>query len=343
MSRKDAIARPRSRSRYRRAGIAVAISLVTVLAGCGALGSSPGSGAEQQRPGPVEKPKIRIGHIPVVDAAPLYIAMEKGYFKEQGLEVELETVQSGPHAMTALMGGNVDVTFMTYPAAIAAQSKKVADIKILSDAYAARPGHLMMVAPKNSPVKRAEDVVGRKIAVAARGTISDLTIMSVLKTKGVDFTKINWVPMALTDMGPAMSRGDVEAAVVAEPWVTTTEKTIGAVPVFDAAQGPTAELSMSGWAATGKFTQANPNTVAAFQRAMIRAADEAQDRSKVEPVLVKYVKLDQNIAALVTLANFPRSLEATRIQRVSDLLREFDVIKEPFDVTPMLMNRPDNK
>jgi NitT/TauT family transport system substrate-binding protein len=332
---------PGYRSRVRFPIIVTALALMTAVSSCGLLDGQDGASADKPGgsagSGQVEKPKIKVGLLPVVDVAPLYQAIDKGYFKEQGLEVEPVVVQSGPAAVEGIIGGTLDIAFTTYPGAFAAQAKGAANLKIVADAYAARPGHLQLVAMPNSSLLKPEDAAGKKIAVTSKGSISDLGTMSVLKTKQVDVTKITWVPMGFPDMGPAMQRKDIDAAVVAEPFVTTTEKQYGAMPVLDVSSGPTADISMSGWAAVDKITNANPNTVAAFQRGLAKGVADVKDRSKLEPILVKYVKIDPATASLVHIADYPQSLDPVRLQRVADLMKDFDVIKDKLDVQPMLL------
>lgn len=324
-----------------RIPIIAAIALLTAVTGCSALdGSNSSSPSGSAGTGsPVEKAKVRVGLLPVVDVAPLYQAIDKGYFKEQGLEVEPVAVNSGPAAVEGIIGGDLDIAFTSYPGAFAAQSKGAAKLKIVADGYAARPGHFMVVATPNSPMKKPEDAGGKKIAVTSKGSISDLGTMSVLKTKGVAIETIQWVQMPFPDMGPALQRGDIAAAVVAEPWATRTEKDFGAVPLMDVASGPIAGISLSGWAATEKLATTNPNTFAAFQRGLLKGvADVKKDRSNaLEPILVKYVKIDPGTAALVHIADYPESLDPVRLQRVADLMSEFKVIPQKLDVKPMLL------
>jgi NitT/TauT family transport system substrate-binding protein len=100
----------------------------------------------------------------------------------------------------------------------------------VADAYAARPGHGVLVAAPNGTIKRPEEAEGKKIAVTSTGSISDLALMSVLQSKDVDISTIKWVPMPLPDMGPALQRGNVDGAVAIEPFVTLTQKSTGAMP-----------------------------------------------------------------------------------------------------------------
>ena len=314
---------------------AVAV-LVAGLAACSSGSTSSGAGPAH---GPVEKTRIRVGVLPVVDVGPYYLAVENGYFKAEGLDVETVVTQSGKASIDGLISGELDISQGSYPAAFQAQSRKAADFKIVAEALAAKPGHLVLGAPPNSPVKRMQDVAGKRVAVTAKNTMCDLAPKAVLESNSVDYTKIQWVEMSFPEMIPAMQRGDVDAACLVEPWVTTAAKQIGAVPLVDGASGPTANMPMAGFVVNsgqGRFGSTNPNTIAAFQRALNRAALEAQDRSKVEPVLIKYVKIDQETADIMTIATYSTSLDARRVQRVADLMEHFGVIKEHLDVSKMI-------
>jgi NitT/TauT family transport system substrate-binding protein len=336
---------PMSRLRTRLSIIATtALALILAVSGCSALGSADSSSSSTSG-GPVEKPTIKVGVLPVVDMAPFYRAVDSGYFKQEGLDVEVVTAASGPKATESLIGGDLDIAVTSYPGAFAAQAKKVADIKIVADLYAARPGHGVLIAAPNGNIKSPEEAAGKKIAVTSTGSISDLALMSVLQSKGVDVSTIKWVPMPLPDMGPALRRGDVDGAVAIEPFVTMTQKSIGAMPITDIATGPTAELAMSGFAALSKWVNSNPNTLAAFQRGLAKGiTDVKADRSgKLEPILIKYVKIDAATAPLVRISDYPESLDPVRLQRVADLMKQFGVIKDKLDVSQMIVAPPSKK
>src|SRR5262245_8718376 len=257
---------------------AVIAAVMVLLAGVPACSQSGGS-ATGTRHGPVEKSRIRVGVLPVVDVGPFYLAIENGYFKAEGLDVEVVTTASGKASIDGLVSGDLDISQGSYPAAFLAQSRKVADFKIVAEALAAKPGHLVLGAPPNSPVKRMQDVAGRRVAVTAKNTMCDLAPKAVLESNNVDYKNIQWIEMSFPEMIPAMQRGDVDAACLVEPWVTTAAKQIGAVPLVDGASGPTANMPMAGFVVNsgpGKFGSTSPNAIAAFQRGLTRAALEAQ-------------------------------------------------------------------
>jgi NitT/TauT family transport system substrate-binding protein len=282
--------------------------------------------------------RVRVGVLPVVDVAPFYQALDAGYFTQEGLDVEAVTVQSGPQTVADLAAGRLDVAFASYPAILQAQSEKRADLKIISPAYTTLPGHLMLVAPPNGSIQKAEDVGGKRIAVTSTGSISDLGAMSQLSTRGVDLTTIHWVPMAMPDMGPAMQHGDVDGAVLAEPYITVTDKSFHARPILDVAVGKTARIPVSGWASQSTLALTTPDIVAGFVRALRRGTDDMTDRARLEPVLVQYLGVNAEIAKEVRIAEFTKVLDVKEIQRVADLMKDFNVIHQPFDVQPMLLS-----
>jgi NitT/TauT family transport system substrate-binding protein len=334
-------------SHPRRARVPV-LGLAAVLAfsltGCGLLGgeddSNSGSDSGDSGNGKLEQTDITVGVLPVVDVGPFYLALEKGYFEDEGLNVTPEVLASGPASIQGLVSGDLDIAFGSYPAPITAQSTGVGDFKIVAEALAAKPGHMALVTVPGSPLQKPQDAPGKKIAITAPNSFTDLAPMAVLESQNVDFSTVEWVPMKLPDMIPALQRGDVQGAVAVEPWVTVAEQQLGATIVLDGASGPTAEMPMAGYTALGGddgFATKAPNSVMAFQRALAKAQAEAQaDRAVVEPMLVKYAHVDEAIAPLMTISTYSTTLDPERVQRVSDLLSHFDVLEKPVDVSTMV-------
>lgn len=213
----------------------------------------------------------------------------------------------------------------------------MADVKIVAEALAAKPGHITVMAPRGSSLAAPKDMPGKKIAITARNTMSDLAPMAVLESQGVDHSEVKWVEMPMPEMIPAMERGDVDGAVLVEPFVTRAKGTIRAVPVFDAVSGPMSGMPMAGYIVTGEFAAANPKTLAAFRRVLAKAQAEARDRATIEPILVEHLKIDDRTAREMTIATYSTSLDPKRVQRVADLMERFGAIEGRLDVSTMLL------
>lgn len=334
----------RDTQQYRRVRFPILVStlaLAMLSSGCGLLGSDDNSTPAANPTGSLEKPNLKISVMTTTDLAPFHLAVKNGYFREAGFTFDpakdVSVAKSGGDSVAKLTAKEVDIAYSSYTPFFVAKSKGVADIKLVADASSAGPNSCVVVAMPNSSVKSIKDMAGKRVAVTAKNTISDLLVMSTLKTAGVDWKSVQWVETPFPQTAERLSKGDVDAAFLTEPFFTGAQKTVGAVPIFDTAVGPTANMPTAGFGANAEFVQKNPKTLAAFQRVMQRATDEAKtDRTKVEGLLQEYAKIDADTAKLSTLLTFSSSLDATRIQRVPDLMLEFGVIKEKIDVGSMI-------
>jgi NitT/TauT family transport system substrate-binding protein len=323
--------------------VATALALASTLTGCSLLGGSDeGSDSSSGGDGKLEKTEVKVSIMKTTDLAPFHLAMKEGYFKDEGLDVKFVDSKSSDESANKMISGDVDIAYSSYTPFLKGESQKIAQnkggIKLVADAASAGEGSCVVVATPESSVKTIRDMAGKKVAVTGPGSISTLLTMSTLKTAGVDYSKIEWIPTPFPQTAKALAAGDVDAAFVTEPFLQDAMRKAGAQPIFDTAQGPTADFPVAGWASTGEFTNANPNTVAAFQRAMQRGTDLAKsDRGKVEPMLVKFSGVDEDTAKLATLLTFQSKLDATRLQRVADLMLDFKVINTPLDVKNMIV------
>lgn len=312
----------------------VLTAVALIVTGCTALGG-PADNASNN--GPLEKSSITVATVPTVDLAPFWIAIEKGYFKAQGLDVKEVSAPTTQIALTKTLNGEADVGLATYPAMILAKSQGAGDLRFVSDGTSASPKSNALLTVPNSPVKTIQDLAGKRIAISAKNQSSDIMTRSVMRDHGVDFSTVKWIEMPLPSMAAALQRGDVDAIYQPEPFITQAARTVGAFPIVDVATGGTLGFPITGYASLGKWVQANPKTLAAFQRAMRDAArDATAHRETVQSVVVIHAKVDPDTAALMTLPDFQSTLDVSRIQRVPDLLLQLGAISAKVDVTPMI-------
>ncbi|ONI75027.1 hypothetical protein ALI144C_40380 [Actinosynnema sp. ALI-1.44] len=319
----------------RACGAVLALSLL--VGGCSAISGQSGETASS---GPLEKSRINVAILPTVEIAPLELAIRNGYFAADGLEVKVTIAGSGQQTVEGMVNGQYDIVYSTYPPLLLAQSKNIADVKLIAANSAAAPGTAMLVVGKSSTLKTAADVAGKKVAVTAKGTLAELMVRSTLATRNVRPETVTFVEMPFPDMPTALDRGTVDAAMMVEPFVTAAQRSVGATPLLDLATGSLTDLPFTGFGATSAFVSANPKTVAAFQRGIGRAADESADRAKIEPLLADVAKIDREVAARTKLPLFRTALDPAAIQRVSRLMTEFGLLKQELDVKPMLLAPP---
>lgn len=321
--------------------VAIATTVLS-LSGCGLLSGSQGASSSEGGNGQLEKATVKFAGLPTLDRAVVHLAEEKGFFRDEGLKVDVQDVSSGGDSVRKLISGEVDFSGGSYTPYIQAQSKGAADLKFVEEALVSRPNlQPVMVAP-NSKYQRPEDLKDKKIAITAPGTITEIAAKSVLRDRGIDYNHVQWVPMGFNDMPAALQRGDIDAAVLMEPYTTQAARSFGAKTVFDIFSGATTDFPVAGIATTADFVKKNPKTVQAFQRAIDRAKVVAQDRNELVNVLPRHTKVPPEIAPLIELGRIPQSTDASRLQRVATLMASFDLIPQT-DISKMVLPPPPAK
>lgn len=312
----------------RRAVLAAFVAALLGVTGCGS--SSPANS-------PLEKPKIRVSMMSTIDTASFWLAKDGGYFQREGLEVETTAATTGQVSLTKLISGEADIAYSSYTPFFVAKSKNVGDIRIVSDASAAGPGSTAIVAMPTSPVKTVADLAGKRIGISAPNTIADTLTKSLLADNHVDASRVQWVSLPLPNTAQALKNNDIDAGFLTEPFATEAKRS-GAVVVADPATGTTANFPTAGYGTLGSFASSAPKTLAAFQRAMAAATrDAAADRAKIEPLMVKYAKVDADTAAHTGLLTFRSEVDVRQLQRVPDLLLKTGVLSTPVDVAGMVV------
>lgn len=309
--------------------VACALTIVSTTAGCSLLPGGGDNGATD-----IERNTLRIGVMPVVDVAPLRIAINDKLFDKAGLQVQLVPQTSEDEGIKQL-DTTLDITWASHVTLF----RKVAEgtqLQLQGEAYQAGANSMALVttdANYDGPAK----IASPRIAVVDDNDIGALTTRAVLDTAGIEKQRIAFRKFPFDQMVTAMRAGTVDAAWMTEPYITKAQRDIGARIVTDTAIGPTKDFPMSGYAASKKFADGNPKTLALF-RSVLRDAQQAASNNKltVQDVLSSYVDVDQQTAALVSVGTFPLSLNPIRLQRVADMMDTEDVLPGRLDVQQLL-------
>jgi NitT/TauT family transport system substrate-binding protein len=188
--------------------ITALISLISVLLmGCS---SKPGgSGAGQG------KPPLKIGLVTWVGYGPFYIAKEKGFFKENNVEVDFEKIEGDVERRAAIASGNLDGIALTLDSMIVLRSNDI-PLKTVMAIDASNGGDGIVAV---EGIKSIEDLRGREIAFPS-GLPSHFFLYSVLKEHGMKMSDIKPVVMDADQAGAAFASGSIDAAVTWEPWLS---------------------------------------------------------------------------------------------------------------------------
>jgi NitT/TauT family transport system substrate-binding protein len=313
-----------------RFAVAAALAIVAG-AGCTSSSSAPGGA------GGSGLTRIDVGVLPIIDNAPVFIALQHGLFKAQGLDVTPVILDSGEASTQELLSGKLQFAFSNYVTAILAASRG-AKLRIVADGAQTLPDTNVVMIAKDSAIRSVHDLRGKTIAVNALGNIGSLMVDSALQTYGVPVNSVKFKILPFPQMAAALHDRSVDAAWMAEPFITQAGEQIGAEELADTAGGAMTGFPIAGYEALQEYAQQHPATVAAFQRAIVQAQALAATRSVVEQALPTYINgIAPQLVAAVHLDSYPTSLSQARLQRVADAMAEARMLKQPFDTRQLLM------
>jgi len=264
----------------RRYGLAVvAIALLAVACGGGGRGAGGGT-----------RVRIAVGGASQLLYLPTTLAQQLGYYKDEGLDVELEDFAGGSKALEALVGGSADVVsgFYDHTIQMAAEGRElVAFVAMLR-----YPGLVLAVSPKASDtVKSIEDVKGRIAGVTAAGSSTQMLLTYLLTRHHVDPSEVSISAIGTSATAiAAVEHGRVDVAMMADPAFTLVAKRDPAVRILadlrraDGVKDAFGTGSYPGSVlySSGDWIRAHPDTTARLARAIKRTLAWMQAHSAAD-------------------------------------------------------------
>jgi NitT/TauT family transport system substrate-binding protein len=301
-----------------------------VIAGTLAL---MGSAALAQTP---EKPslKLGVGGKPLLYYLPLTLAERLGYFKEQGLTVEIEDFGGGAKSLQALVGGSVDVVTGAYEHTIRMQTKGQ-DIRAVIE-LGRYPGIVIGIrAGVADKYKGPADLKGMKIGVTAPGSSTNMLVNFVLAKAGQNPTDASFIGLGSPGaVVAAMQRGEIDAISHLDPAITMLEATGAIKTVIDTrTQAGTEEVfGGSNPAAVlyikQDFIEKNPNTVQALVNVFYRTLkwlEKATPEQVADTVPQEYLLGDKKLY-MAAVAKVKASYSVTGVIPDAGMKSAFDML-----------------
>lgn len=317
------------RTRTREVAVATAV-LAVLLTACGDSDSDSagGSGGTDH---------VTVAALPLTDSAALYIARDRGLFEKEGLDVTIQPVQQSLQALPALTKGQVDViASANYVTFLQAHEKGTLDVRILAEGVRTAPHMMDVLVPKDSGIKTAADLKGKKVAVNILNNIQTLTLNAILDKKGAG--RPDYRQIAFPQMGPALERGQVDAVHAVEPFDSAIQDDLGARVLVDGGSAPVEALPISGYVTTAQYVKQHADTAAKFRRA-IEAASRiaARDPAAVRGELPKYTKVTAAQARTMGLPAYPATADPAQLRRLVDLMREQKLLEKNIAPSTLLV------
>lgn len=289
--------------------------------------------------------KIRLGILPFSEGMIPRIAETQGYFKAEGLEVEMTSFWSGALAVPVLPSGKLDIVFSNTVTDLQAIDQGL-DLTFLAPGGVARakaPDVTSALMTLKGAVKSPKELEGKRVAVNVINSTAWMYAIAYFEKHGADRSKIRFVEIPFPQMNDPLLNKQVDAIVQVEPFRTVLmdsgkADTLGYTYVE---VQPNADVSQ--FVALTSWVKANPATAAKFARAIVKGAQFANDRANlaaVREINMQFTKLNPALKDRVLLPQFGTSVNAAEIRKTMDMMIKYGLMKKPVDLTGKVLSQP---
>ncbi len=274
----------------------------------------------------------RIGALASQNSGQAFYAQKRDAYARAGLDVKIQTFQSGAASADALAGGAIDVGIADALSLTSAHAHGVPLVYIAPASIftAAHPSYVVMVSA-NSPIATAKDFNSKTIGVNGIKNILQIPTEAWIDNNGGDSKTVKFVEIPFPAQGPAIIAGRIDAGLVSEPFIANNVAT-GKLRVISVAHKTIAPQFMySGWATTTAWASANPDVVRKLVRVFAETAAWANTHdAETAAMLVDFAKLEPEVAKKMIRVAYGDRLNAALVQPVIDAAAKYGVIPKGF-------------
>ncbi|MFC7403334.1 ABC transporter substrate-binding protein [Citricoccus sp. GCM10030269] len=323
-----------SKKTYKR-WIAPMLAVPLMLSGCG---SSGGEDTSTDGEGNTVTP-VRVADTAGMPSAFLQYGVNEGYFEEEGLDVTVDVSIGGAAAVPALVNGETQFAGSNTVSALLAASKGL-PINIVSAGTRTvddpEKDFARIMASESSGIEEVSDLEGKTIAVNTLENINDVAIMTLMEEAGADENSVKFAEMGFSDMLPALESGQVDGALLIEPFVTMAEEQ-GAVDVASPYVESRENLMVGTYMASQQYAAENPDVIKAFQRGISATGEAiAEDPDAFREALPEVTTIDAELADEINLPSWEASVDMETLQFINERMVRYGLTDEEVAVDDLV-------
>ena len=266
-----------------------------------------------------------------------YYGVDGGRFQAAGLDIDLTTLANGAAIVQACAGNAIDVG-LGDPIQVANAINAGVPMAYFAGCglYSTdAPTTLLCVKP-GSPIRNARELEGKNVAVVSLASISSLGVSELLRRNGADVAKVHVVEMPFSAMPAALERDRVDAAFIAEPFLSANRDTLQVLAKAFDAIAPS--FYISAWFASRKWLSENAAAAKQLTKAAYDVARWANaNHAQTAAILAKEAKLPIERVQAMTRVRFATSLDAGRIQPLLDIAYRYKHLTKPVVATEIMV------
>ncbi|WP_110239437.1 ABC transporter substrate-binding protein [Nocardioides gilvus] len=317
------------------ASCALALSLV----GC-SEGSVDGGKNSSSADGDLRK--VKVGLFPSSTVGAFQLGIDKGYFEERGIDLELVLGQSSAAQLPAVNTGSLDFVLASPTTPLVANSKGL-DLRIVSGYGENRPEILTdsvaVMVGKDSPIKSAKDLEGKKVAINAVGSIGEIGIKEAVALDGGDPEKVTFIQLGFDQVGAQLGSGQIDAGMAGPPFMQQIQGAGGSIAsdfIQEAGLGGSELVMVAG----SKLVDEDEALVEDFVDALDETLDYAEThQDEVRDLLPEVIGTDPKVAAKTDFIAWDAELDVEALEKFTTLMTKYGVIDSQPDLAEIVWTK----
>lgn len=273
---------------------------------------------------------IKVATIPIDAGSEVFYAQKMGFFKNNGINVEITSLNAGAAVTAAVITGTVDVG-QSNAVTVAQAHERGIPVMIIAGAnrFLVTAGESGLVVPVDSPIHTAADLSGKTVAISGVRGITEIGMRNWVDKNGGDSTALKFVDMPFSAMIAALAQKRVDAAQLTIPELQAALDSKDYRLISDVYSAIAKDFMIGGWIATTPWITAHPALAAAFAKSIYQAgkwanAHHAESAAILEDVTkVHMTRTDHRIP-------FEEKLTIADLQPLIDICAKYGILKAAF-------------
>lgn len=326
------------------------VPIPLAMAAVSALGLSAcgGGGEPSSDAAPHQETNLKVAYLGLTLDACLDIGIEKGYFEEEGLNIETSTIANPPAGVAAVQSGEIDLTSTPSIPMLNALAQGV-PLTVVAALNGFAPGALKTEDPSkidstglyvraDSDIDSPADLEGETVSVPARGAQMEVTVAAAIKEDGGDPNKVNWMVLDYASALESLTAERIAAASLVAPFTDVAESDGHEALVYPSLSF-FGEGTMGLWVAGAETAETKSEALEGFQAAMHKTNEYCNNN--LEEVYEKGAEMTQTPLEVVkqgAVPYWPTEVALEDIESVNTKLVELGYLPEPADLDNLLLN-----
>jgi len=283
---------------------------------------------------------IRLATSPDDGVISVLYAQRMGYFRDAGIEVEVQKLNSGSAVASAVAGGAVDIGRSSILPLINGHAHGLQFVLVAgSTNHVPGDPDSSMLVTSDSPIHGARDLNGKTVAVAGLFDLNWLSTKVWIDANGGDSTSVSLIEIPNSAMLDALLAHRVDGAKLSEPFISLDLRTGKARRLADVTGALGAHIHEAAWFTTTGYAQEHRDDVLRFRAIVARAAAYTNTHhAETVGLLAAFTGLEPAAIAGAHRSSIALLLDPANIQPLIDAAAKYKVIAAPFPAREMMFN-----